>query len=126
MKLTVEELRKSYNCQMEAHYKDGYITIFIDAFDCFMDTIEAQQQEIQQLKQENDKLHCQDCAAQTFEVACILQEYKEKNEQLQAQNGAMRESLKIAREAFRYFKEDMEEPTVNIDEAIAVIEAVEK
>ena len=57
--------------------------------------IEAQQQEIEQLKKENNKLHCQDCAAQAFEVACVLQDYKEKNEHLLAQNDIMREALKL-------------------------------
>jgi hypothetical protein len=50
--------------------------------------------ENERLKHENDKLHCQDCAGQAFEVACILQEYKEKNEQLQVQVAKAREALR--------------------------------
>jgi hypothetical protein len=59
-------------------------------------------EEIELLKRENDNLHCQDCAKQAFEVACLLQEYKEENErlkaftpkQIMAQNAAIKNILK--------------------------------
>ena len=58
-----------------------------------VNTIQSLQVENEQLRCENEKPNCQDCAVQAFEVACILQDYKEKNEHLQAQVGKAIEVL---------------------------------